>query len=340
MTKKMDGNIFVEITNNCNFNCTFCPNSVLKRPRGNMDRELFYKVIDEIADNDLCHNVFFHLMGEPLLHPNVCEFMEYSSGKGIKIRLISNVGLINETNIEYVLRYVDHFEISLQSFDAESFASRKANRLTFDDYLASIKQIIEKKFADKSDTAICISMIENSKNSVKNFKGDAKFIDGNESLRRFFDTQWDEFFLEMEKKYGTQYKKLERFDFRHFGHEFLPGVTFNTRCVTTWANTMCRTKKVIPAIRAKCSGLHEQLGVLWNGDVVPCCLDYDGNVKLGNVRNQSLQNVMESDFFVKMKSGFKKGKLLHDYCKKCKGGTNLLSWFASQAYSFIKHRNI
>lgn len=333
-------NLFIEITNNCNFNCTFCPNSIMKRDRGLMESELFFKIIDEIYEKKMSANVHFHLMGEPFLHPKVGEFIKYCGEKEVNIGLISNISLLEKVNIKEILKFVGHLEISLQSFDDESFASRKATRLTFEEYITSIKNLIEMKLSAKSKTVLNITMIENSKNSVKNFKDDSKFIDSNKRLQYFFDTHWHEFFVHMEQKYGTPYTKIDNLNFKNFNHEFLPGVIFNTRCVITWGNTMCKTNKIIPAIRAKCNALHQQLGILWNGDVVPCCLDYDGNVKLGNVQNQSLEDVINSEYYKSMKASFKTGKLLHTYCKKCKGGPNFLSWFISQAYSFIKYRDI
>ncbi|MGR3220984.1 MAG: radical SAM/SPASM domain-containing protein [Candidatus Anammoxibacter sp.] len=336
----MINNIFVEITNHCNFNCTFCPNSIMKRPRGYMDKGLFRNVINEIAEKKLANCISFHLMGEPLLHPEVNNFMMYCKEKGLKTNLISNISLFNDANIDHALKYIDYLEISLQSFNDESFAYRNAKKFTYDEYIDLIKKIINDKFFSLSKTGISVTLIESSKNKIRNFKDNAQFLDSNKTLQVFFDSYWVDFFQRMSKEYNLEYRKPEGLRFKRLNHEFLPGVVFNTRSVTTWGNNMCGSAKNIPALRGKCNALRSQLGILWNGDVVPCCLDYDGSIILGNVYNSSLADIMNSDFSVKMKTGFKTGKLHHASCKKCKGGSNLLSWFATQAYSFVKHRNI
>lgn len=338
--KNMLNNIFIEITNHCNFNCTFCPNSIMKRPRGYMESALFYRLIDEVAENRLAEYISFHLMGEPLLHPKGCDFIAYCKEKGLKTYLVSNVGLLDDANIERILQNADYLEVSLQSFDDESFASRNAKRFTYEGYIGLIKKIIEARFFGLSDTSIIVTLIESSRNKIRNFRTGDRFVDSNETLSDLFDRHWNEFFTAISSNYNVPFDRPDKLNFKRFEHEFLPGVTFKTRCVTTWGNVMCRTDDYIPAYRAKCNGLITQLGVLWNGDVVPCCLDYDGNITLGNVSRSSLADVMESDNYVAMRDGFRVGRLRHAHCKRCKGGTNLLSWFATQAYSFIKYRNI
>ena len=337
----MINNIFIEITNHCNFNCTFCPNSIMKRVRGYMDKSMFYGIVDEIKEKRLANYICFHLMGEPLLHLDVNDFMVFCKNRGLKTNLISNISLFNDKNVDHILKNVDYLEISLQSFNDESFKFRNTKKFSFDQYIDLIKKIIEKKFFNLSKTNISVTLIENSKNKIRNFKGNASFLDSNETLKNFFNVYWLDFLIKISKDYNVQFNELTKLNYKHLYHEFLPGIIFNTRCVTTWGNTMCgNKKKAIPAWRGKCNGLHSQLGILWNGDVVPCCQDYEGNIVLGNVAETSLEQIMSTDYYKKMKSGFKTGKLHHSFCKECKGGTNLLSWVATQAYSFIKYRDL
>ncbi len=328
--------IFIEITSHCNFNCSFCPNSIMKRPRGFMSAELFGKVVTEIAENNLAEQIAFHLMGEPLLHPEFIPFLKSAANKKQKIHLISNISLIDEKMIEPILRYVDVLEISLQSYDQASFEQRKAKKITYDKYLDLIKYLLDKKYFYGSKTKIKISLIENSLNVFKNFKKDIQLIDSSEKMQNFFEGQWTEYFQALAAKYRLTYKPLHKYKYHNFAQQFLPDVVFATRWTTTWGNNMTAGQKVIPAVLAKCDGLSGQLGILWNGDVVPCCGDYDGRVVLGNLQTDTLTDVLNSELARKMRSGFRIGQLIHPYCRGCKGGTNILSWLASQLYSYIK----
>ena len=253
-----------------------------------MESELFYNLIDEVSENKIAKYVSFHLMGEPLLHKKATDFVKYCKKKGLSTNLITNISLFNDSNTDSLLKHVDYLEISLQSFDQDSFQYRKSTKLSFEDYIDLTKKIIEKKYDYDSASQITITLIENSRNKVKDFNSNVGFLDSDSTLTHFFLKHWDPFFASLSKERGLHYNRPVSLHYRKFRHEFLPGVIFNTRPVTTWGNTIGGKDDYIPAIRGKCNALHTQLGVLWNGDVVPCCVDFDGNIVLGNVTEKSL----------------------------------------------------
>ena len=66
-----------------------------------------------------------------------------------------------------------------------------------------------------------------------------------------------------------------------------------------------------------CHGLRNQMGVLVDGTVVPCCLDSEGNINLGNVFEKSLKEILEGERAVNIYEGFSRRKAVEDLCKKC-----------------------
>lgn len=66
-----------------------------------------------------------------------------------------------------------------------------------------------------------------------------------------------------------------------------------------------------------CHGLVMQIGVLSNGVVVPCCIDCEGGIKLGNIAHQSLDEILSSSLTQKIIQGFQKGVAYHKQCQKC-----------------------
>lgn len=66
-----------------------------------------------------------------------------------------------------------------------------------------------------------------------------------------------------------------------------------------------------------CYALKDQIGILVDGTVVPCCLDSDGIVNLGNIYNTSLEEIINSDRFQKMRQGFCNRKVQEELCKHC-----------------------
>ena len=66
-----------------------------------------------------------------------------------------------------------------------------------------------------------------------------------------------------------------------------------------------------------CYGLRRQLGILVDGTVVPCCLDQDGIINLGNIFNEDLENIVSSDRAKEIVTNFRNNKLKEDLCKRC-----------------------
>ncbi|MFY9093259.1 SPASM domain-containing protein, partial [Aliarcobacter butzleri] len=66
-----------------------------------------------------------------------------------------------------------------------------------------------------------------------------------------------------------------------------------------------------------CYGLDSHFGVLSNGDVVPCCLDKDAIINLGNIEDNSLKNILTSKRVKDIQNGFKKAILVEELCQKC-----------------------
>ncbi len=203
---------FIEITTHCNMSCSFCPSpTLLKRPRLFMDENLFYKIIDEIKKEKIADTVYFHLMGEPLLHPKVFDFMEYAFNNNLKIILVSNISFIRARKMEIksILQYVTYLIISLQSFNEESFKEKKAKRISFDEYVDLIKEIIKAKYANNSKVRIDIQIIENSKTKFKNFKKRIKLLSSNSELNQFMDLHFTNFFEAIANEYQLSYKPLK-----------------------------------------------------------------------------------------------------------------------------------
>jgi radical SAM protein with 4Fe4S-binding SPASM domain len=66
-----------------------------------------------------------------------------------------------------------------------------------------------------------------------------------------------------------------------------------------------------------CYGLSSHFGILADGTVVPCCLDKEGNIPLGNVNNSSILDILDAPETKSILVGFQKRKLVNELCKRC-----------------------
>ena len=66
-----------------------------------------------------------------------------------------------------------------------------------------------------------------------------------------------------------------------------------------------------------CYGLRDQIGILWDGTVVPCCLDHEGDIPLGNILTQTMEEILESDRAKAIYDGFSKKEAAEPLCRRC-----------------------
>ena len=66
-----------------------------------------------------------------------------------------------------------------------------------------------------------------------------------------------------------------------------------------------------------CHGLRDQLGILCDGTVVPCCLDHEGDIALGNLFRDSMEEILESPRAKAIYDGFSQRKAAEELCRKC-----------------------
>jgi hypothetical protein len=81
--------------------------------------------------------------------------------------------------------------------------------------------------------------------------------------------------------------------------------------------------------------MRDHFGILYNGDVVLCCMDFDGRTAVGNLHVSSLKDILSSDELGEIIQGFRKFRPVHPHCKRCLGSTALLSWLLKPIASVL-----
>ena len=272
----MYSRVYVEITTICNRNCTFCPGT--KRAPKRMSMEEFQTITGKLKG--ITEYLYLHVMGEPLTHPLLPEFIRHAAGEGFKVSITTNGTLLSKVgNILLSSPALHKVNISLHALEANE-------SLSFDEYLDGCADFAKKMSASGK---ICVLRLWNGDSKGKYNIG--KLNDGIISrLEKSFDRAfW---------KQNTKGYRLSDKLFLEFAERF------------EW-----REEHGLDEVR--CYGLRDQIGVLVDGRIVPCCIDCDGAITLGNIFTDDIEEVINSSLAKEISTGFRNGKAVHPYCQKC-----------------------
>lgn len=329
--------LHIELTNSCNFSCEFCPDARMRRPRGSMDFSVLKKILDEAARDNLASTVFFHVMGEPLLYPRFKEALEYSRAKGINVCVTTNGSLLTEESVEEIAGAgAKSMILSLQTPDEESFRHRGARGIGFIEYSERVRNIARKVMKDGGmDLRICF-LSSPLRRLIFPVMPDISIADTTKTLKGHL-LRWAEYILKGSEYEGNLREVRKSLwlvsSFKNNSVPIGPGVTFDTRIMGDWA-----VHSIEDGVKARigyCPAIQENFGILWNGDVVFCCVDYEGKTSVGNVVEKSLAECLASPHMQKAIRGFNRLRILHPHCQRCIGDKNLLNAVVRQIGSIV-----
>jgi MoaA/NifB/PqqE/SkfB family radical SAM enzyme len=238
--------LFIEITNACNFKCTWCPDDVMERRRGFMKKDKVFRILDEIAAKRSflgpLYPVKLHQMGEPMLHPDLAAIVEHAESRGVPVELNTNCGLITQERLEGLYRAgLTNLILSYQTPDLESFKTRKAPRLVFDEYRDKVRLAVERKVALGARTHLEIDIM-NTK-----YSDGYRIVSADEQARAFLE-DWIAYARELEVRHGLpprahDWEKIRNFRFldqdeNGSRYELLDGVHLVWKRCHSWGNVI------------------------------------------------------------------------------------------------------
>lgn len=268
----MYNKVYVEITNICNMNCSFCHGH--KRPQRRMSKGEFTLILDKLTEQT--KYIYYHLMGEPLTHPLLSEFIKLAGERGYKSIVTTNGTLLNKRSAELLSVGLHKINISLHSFEDGSENA----------FIRYIKELSDFSKAAASQGIIVVFRLWN-----KGFDGGKNEL-ALRLLKENIAGDWAE---------NTRGIRIREKIFLEWGERF------------EWPDSNAEIK----GNKFFCYGLKDQFGILSDGTVVPCCLDSDGVINLGNIFNDDIETILNSEKALNMVEGFRCGKASEDLCKRC-----------------------
>ncbi len=221
--------------------------------------------------------VYYHVMGEPLLHPRLPEFIRRASEKGFRSVVTTNGTLLPRLGDELIASGVYKVNISVHSLEEASEA----------DFAAYTDGCFD--FADKASRA-GVLVILRLWNSNYESGGNMRILE--RLRRRFFDGEWVSAPNGARIRHRLHLEYGERFDWPDKEAEDGGNNVF-------------------------CYALSDHFAILCDGSVVPCCLDRNGVLTLGNIFSQPLDKILDSDRARAMLEGFKRRSCTEELCCRC-----------------------
>ena len=268
----MYARVYLEITDICNRNCSFCPGT--KRPLRRMTMEEFRVAAEKIRS--VTEYLYFHVMGEPLTHPLLPDFIRYARELGFKPAVTTNGTLLKARGRELIDANVYKVNISVHSFEDGSF----------EDYMKYLTDCAD--FAREASEAGVLTVLRLWNQGCD----DGRNINTEEFFRTHLEGEWKE---------GNRGYRIKNKLHLEFGDRF------------TWPDTACEDM----GDSVFCYGLKDHFGVLCDGTVIPCCLDREGVINLGNIFTDDLDAVLHGQRATALREGFKNHRATEELCRKC-----------------------
>lgn len=254
--------------------CSFCHGT--KRPPRFISEDEFEIALEKLKGK--IRYLYFHLMGEPTLHPQLNSFLALAHNYGFKVILTTNGTLLKEKNSILLSSAALHkVSVSLHSFEANDID------LSLDGYLGDVFDF-------------CCGCAAAGKIAVMRLWNRGGREDLNcdilSKMKEYFPGEWKESYSGLKLSERIYLEWGEKFDWPDIGAQDFGG-------------------------EHSCYGMRDQIGILVDGTVVPCCLDAEGDIPLGNIFTDELEDIISSPRAVAIKESFERRCVTEPLCRRC-----------------------
>ncbi len=265
--------VYVEITNICNLSCSFC--SKVEKPLRSMTTDEFEHILKEISP--YTDNIYLHVKGEPLLHPNIEDFLRLAETYNINVNITTN-GVLFPSKAKQISKYKSLKKINFSLHSENNIPNYVENILESTKYL--------------SENTTVIYRLWTLKNNILDEKS-TKIV---EKLKDFYQLSPET----VDKLLKEHNVKISSTTYVDKDNEF------------EWPDTKKENHN-----EGFCMALKTQIAILVDGTVVPCCLDSNANIPLGNIYIEKFSDIITCPRCVNLQKSFQDRKPIEKLCLNC-----------------------
>lgn len=267
--------IYFELTCICDRRCSFCPPPA--RPPVFMKKDDAFRFLEQCAE--MTEAVYWHLQGEPLLHPDFEEITDFAYRLGLVLKLTTNASRLKRHE-EYLLS---------GRFSQINFSIQSLNEVSAEERLRVSRDI----------AALTLRALKERPELYLNYRW---WQDSPPEVEYFAERLG----VPAEKWFpapGRRNRRIEGRVYSNFDGKF--DWPEKDRPIRAGGDS------------GSCRGLIDHCGILCDGRVVPCCLDCHGELTLGDLHSASLKDILDSPEARRIEQGFRNGRRVMDLCRRC-----------------------
>ena len=291
--------IAIEPTTACNLGCPECPSGLKQftRATGNLKEEFFQNVIDQVAKET--YYLTFYFQGEPFINPKFLDMVVYAHQKNIYTATSTNAHFLNDKSSKRTVESgLDRLIISIDGTTQETYENYRVNG-KLEKVIEGTKNIIKWKKALKSKTPHVIFqflVVKPNEHQIEDVYKLAKELGVNE----------------------VKLKTAQVYDYKH-GNPLIPTIEKYSR----YKSMPDGTYKIKNSLDRHCWKLWHSCVITWDGRVIPCCFDKDADYSMGELTNESFQEIWKGETYQQFRKTLFKGREEIDICKNCSEGTKV-----------------
>ncbi len=295
----MPMSIAIEPTTSCNLRCPECPSGLrsFSRPTGMLQADLFKKTIDELAST--LSYLTFYFQGEPYLHPQFLDLVNYASSRKIYTATSTNAHYLNEEMAKRTIESgLDRLIISIDGTSQETYeAYRVGGKL--DKVIEGAKNIVRLKKELKSLTPFVVFQFLVVKPNEHQIAAVHKLA----------------------KEIGVDHvalKTAQIYDYKN-GSDLIPTIDKYSR----YKKENDGTYSIKNELLSHCWKMWQSCVITWDGKVVPCCFDKDAHYVMGDLKEKSFKEIWQSESYNSFRASILRSRDEIEMCRNCTEGTQV-----------------
>ncbi|MCC7301587.1 MAG: SPASM domain-containing protein [Bacteroidia bacterium] len=290
--------IAVEPTNFCNLRCPECPSGLrsFTRPSGYMGRELFTRIMDEVAPH--CGYLTFYFQGEPFLHPEFTELIRIAASRRMYCVTSTNAHFLNEETCEKVCRSgLGKLIVSLDGMHQDTYEKYRIGG-DMQRVLDGLKLLSEtkKRLGTGPDLTLQFLVMKHNEQEVS-------------AVRKQY------------RSWGAEELNFKTVQINDPAdpNDLMPAHPNRSR----YRKGKDKRLEIVNAWKNRCWKLWSSAVITWDGKVLPCCFDKDARYVMGDLRNNTFREIWYSEGYRAFRKQILNGRSSIDICTNCSEGSRI-----------------